>query len=97
MKQSFLTTLLAGVWMLCAVLTIILAAQYYFSMKETERLRLRYAQISSARAAMQALAEDAINFSQQNPSIDPVLQEFKLKPKAGAAAPAAPAGKAPGK
>ena len=83
MKQSITTALLVGVFFISAVLTVVLSARYYFSMKELERTRATYAQVTAARAAMQSLAAEAIEFSRQNPSIESVLQEFKPKGKSG--------------
>ena len=92
MKQSITTALLVGVFFISAVLTVVLSARYYFSMKELERTRAKYAQVTAARAAMQSLAAEAIEFSRQNPSMESVLQEFKTKGKPGSLtnAPASP-------
>ena len=83
MKQSIMTAMLVGVFFISAVSTVGLSARYFFSMKELERVRFRYAQISNTRAAMQSLAADCAEWSRQNPSLDAVLAEFKPKAKPG--------------
>jgi hypothetical protein len=84
MKQSIMTATLVGIFFISAVTAVVLSGRYFFSMKELERVRFRYAQITSTRAAMQSLATDCADWSRQNPSLDAVLAEFKPKGKSGA-------------
>ncbi len=37
-------------------------------------------------AIVEAMAKDAVDYSKRNPAIDPILQQFDLKPKPGARA-----------
>ena len=85
MKNSPLAPLLAGVLLLIGLMTALLTVRYYFSVKEAQKLQLEYSRIMTKRNAIQALANDAVEYSKNNPAIDPILQEFELKPRTGAA------------
>jgi hypothetical protein len=45
--------------------------------------------MSQISAAMQSLANDAVDYGRRNPAIDPLLNQFDLKPRP-AAPPATP-------
>jgi hypothetical protein len=95
MKNSPLAPFLAGVLLLIGLMTAFITVRYYFSLREYQRLQLDYAQITNKRNAVQALANEAVEYSKSNAAIDSILFEFDLKPKPGAAtpAPAAKSGK----
>jgi hypothetical protein len=92
MKNSPLAPLLAGVLLLIGLMTALITVRYYFSLKEFQKLQIEYARITNKRNAVQALANEAVEYSKSNPAIDPILFEFDLKPKpgAGATTPATP-------
>lgn len=90
-KPNQLGAWLAGVLMVCAGLTLWLSVSYYFSVGELQRLQAQYQALNNARAAAQALANDAVEYSKRNSAIDPVLFQFDIKPKpAPAPSPANP-------
>jgi hypothetical protein len=88
MKNSPLAPLLAGVLLLIGLMSAFITVRYTFSLKEYQKLQIEYARISNKRNAVQSLANEAIEYSKNNPAIDPILQVFDLKPKSGATAPA---------
>jgi hypothetical protein len=90
MKNSPLAPLLVGVLLLVGLLTALFTVRYYFSLKELQRLQIEYARMTSRRNTVQALANEALEYSKTNPAIDPILFEFELKAKPGAAAPSQP-------
>jgi type II secretory pathway component PulJ len=57
---------------------------------ESQRLQTQLAMANRTRNIIRAMAEDALEYSKRNPAIDPILQQFDVKPK-----PAAPAAKTP--
>jgi len=90
MKNSPFAPLLVGVLLLIGLLTALFTLRYYFALKELQRLQIEYARMTSRRNMVQSLAGEAIEYSKTNPSIDPILFEFDLKPKPGATTPAQP-------
>lgn len=93
MKQQSLTILLVGLLLVSAVASVWVSVRWYFSVKKLQNLQGYYLQVNSTRRAVESLANEAVEYSKRDPGIDPILQEFDLKPKPGAAAAAAPATK----
>jgi hypothetical protein len=90
MRNNQLTNLLVGLTALSVVATSGLAAIYVRSVQKLNRLQYQSAVINRNRNLVNSLANEVLEYSKRNPSIDPVLQSVGLKPKAGAA-PAQPA------
>jgi hypothetical protein len=86
MKNSPLPPLMVGVLLLIGLLTALFTIRYYFSLKELQRLQIEYARMTQRRNMIQSLANEAVEYSKSNSAIDPILFEFELKPKPGAAA-----------
>jgi hypothetical protein len=81
MKNNTLGTLLVGVLFASALLTSWASVRYFFSLREAQRLQAQTIAINNNRNATQALANEAIEYSKRNPAIDPILQQFEIKPK----------------
>ena len=86
--QHRLAAWLTGALVLGSVGTAWISMSYYSSVGELQRLQAQYGAINNARTAAQALANDAVEYSKRNPSIDPLLFQFEIKQKPTAAAPA---------
>src|SRR6266536_6642780 len=72
------------------------AVWWFLGARELQALEFQYQSMNQISAAVQSLANDAMEFSRRNPAIDPLLQQFDLKPKpVSAAVPAAPTPAAP--
>src|SRR4051812_15030760 len=56
MKSSALASLLAGAVIVCALTTAWLSTQYYFSMRDLQKLQGQYLSMNNSRTAVQALA-----------------------------------------
>ena len=95
MQKSPLTAILLTVLLVNVLATAVLSFGYIWHMREAQRLQLEINTINQARNLVQALANDAVEYSKRNPAIDPWLQSVGLKaPKAAPApSPAKPAGK----
>jgi len=89
MKQNPIGAILVGLLFVCAVLTTWMAVRYYFSVKELAKLQGQFTFVNNTWSAVQALANDAVQYSKQYPAIDPILQQFDLKPKPATAIPPA--------
>ena len=84
MKQNPIGAVLVGLLFVCAVLSTGLAIRYYFKVKQLTRLQGQYVFVNNTWSAVQSLANDAVQYSKKNSAIDPILQQFDLKPKAAA-------------
>lgn len=83
---------LVGLLIASAVLNLWAAGRYYFTLRQIhgpDGLQAWAVHINQTLAAVQLLGSEAVKYSQQNPAIDPILQEFGFKPKPGAAVPGA--------
>ncbi len=95
MQKSPLTAILLTVLLVNVVATAVLSFSYVWQMREAQRLQVQINEINQARNLVQALANDAVEYSKRNPGIDPLLQSVNLKPAKPVPAPATvkPAGK----
>ena len=95
MQKSPLTAILLTVLLVNVLATAVLAFSYIWQMREAQRLQLQINSINQTRNLVQALANEAVEYSKRNPGIDPLLQSVGLKaPKSSPApAPAKPTGK----
>ena len=59
---------------------------------EEQRLEAKLMLVNRNRSIVRSMVDDALEYSKRNAAIDPLLQQFSLKPKPTAAAPARPAG-----
>ena len=85
MKSNLLGAFLAGVLVVGAVGASWLAVVHFFAIKELEKVTARYGALNTTASAAQALANEAVDYSRRNAAIDPILQQYELKPKPGAA------------
>jgi hypothetical protein len=63
------------------------AFQWYRGTREAQALEFNYQRMNNASVAVNALANEAGEYSKRNPSIDPILTEYNIKPRAGASTP----------
>ena len=87
--------LLVGALCFSAIVTLWYAWDHYSSVRELQQLYARQSAIATTRAAANALASDAIDYSRTNPAIDAILFKFDLKTHSGAALTNQPSGKTP--
>ena len=73
-------TLVTGLF-LSALLTCWFATWWLLGTRELHNLELQYQAMNQTSSAVQALANEALEFSRKNPAIDPILQRYDLKPK----------------
>ncbi len=82
MKSDPLAGFLVLVLVACAIYTAVWGGVYIYSNKKTAFYERKIEAIENTRLAVQTLANEAIYYSQQHPTIDPLLQKFELKQKA---------------
>jgi hypothetical protein len=80
MKNESLTGTLIGVLALGALASVVLCLFYISDTRELRSLSTQAVFINNRRAAVTALANEALEYSKKNPSIDPILQTAGLKP-----------------
>jgi len=49
--------------------------------REAQTLESQYQMMNNVSVAMQSLVSEAIEYSRRNPSIDPILIEYNIKPR----------------
>jgi hypothetical protein len=64
------------------------AGWWFLGARELQALDYKFQAMQQTSAAIQALANEALEYSRRNPSIDPLLQQFELKPRPSSSAPA---------
>jgi hypothetical protein len=82
MKNDNITTVLNLVLAVLAILGVIFALQTIFRTRELRSLQMQATQANGYRMAVEALANDAIAYSKQNPNSDilRILQPAQAKP-----------------
>ena len=86
MKRDTLASLLVGLLVASSLVAAWLSVRWFYAVREMQDLQAQFAIVNNARAAAQALANDALAYSRKNPAIEPLLQEFNMRP-AGTNAP----------
>lgn len=94
MRNSSSTTVLLGLLVISALLSIGLFWGLISKERELRELRTSAARINNNRALIAALANDAVEYSKKNASIDPILESAGVKAaKASTGTSAKPASK----
>ena len=88
MKSNALASLLTGAIIVCAIITGFFFLRYYLALKELQRLQGQYVFMNNSRNAAQSLANEAVEYSKRNPSIDPILYRYDIKQRPGTNSPA---------
>lgn len=94
MKSNGTTTILNWALAIAVIGVGILAMNNFFKTKEVRSLQSQMLNYQNTQAVLNSLIADTMQYSQRNPSIDPILEAIGAKPgkNAPAAAPK-PAGK----
>jgi len=61
------------------------ATRYYYSVRQAQSLQIQYQMLQTTMSGMQALVAETIEYSKRNPDVDPLLFQYNLKPRPGAA------------
>lgn len=72
-------SILVGLLFLSAIFSAISAMMYWKDSGELRNLQAQAVAIENNRAILRALANDTMEYSKRNPSINPVLQTFGLQ------------------
>ena len=89
MKSNGTTTILN--WALAGAVagTALLAMNNFFKTKELRELQSKIMIFQNKQASLNNLIAEVMQYSQHNPSIDPILESIGAKPAKNATAPAA--------
>jgi hypothetical protein len=80
MQKDPLIAALVGALFLGSAAILVLGLRYNHQAGLNRQLQAQFMNIQNARATAVALANDAVEYSKRNPSIDPILQQAGLKP-----------------
>ena len=86
MKQSPFTMFLLGALAISALLSVFFCALYIYNIRELRALQSQVSRINSRGAGIMALANDAMEYSKHDSSIDPILEWAQFKQAKSAAA-----------
>ena|SRR2546422_754687 len=92
-RNNPLAVVLVTALFLSALTASWFAGWWFLGARELQGLEFQYQSMNQTSAAIQSLANEAIEYSRHNAAIDPLLQQFELKPKPAPAAAAPPAPK----
>jgi hypothetical protein len=86
MKNNPMTTVLLGVLTVSALLSVGFCWRYVSTTRELRSLQTQANLINNNRTMINALANDAVEYSKKNPAIEPILESVGLKPGKSASA-----------
>ena len=89
MKTNPLISAMLGVLTVGAVVTFALAIYFEIRVRELNKLQPQVIQAQAALNLVNAVADEAVRYSQHNGAIDPILRTVGAKPPLGAMPPAA--------
>lgn len=69
------------------------AFQWYRGAREAQALEFNYQRINNTSVAVNSLVNEAREYAKRNPSIEPILTEYNLKPRTAPPSVSAPASK----
>jgi hypothetical protein len=98
MKNNLAATVLVGLVGVLAAVAFFLTLAYVRVTGRTPQLQAQIDEANRSVALVQSLAGEIVAYSQRNPAIDPLLQQFGLKVRTAsplAPAPAVPTAPAP--
>jgi hypothetical protein len=89
-RNNPLSVVLVSVLFLSALSSCWFSVWWFWGARELQGLEFQYQAMQQTSTAVQSLANEAIEYSRRNPAIDPLLQQFDLKPRQPNPAPAGP-------
>jgi hypothetical protein len=92
-KSNPLAVVLVTALFLSALISSWASIWWFLGARELQSLEYQFQSMSQISAAMQSLANDALEYGRRNPAIDPLLYQFDLKAKAAAPPSTSPAPK----
>ncbi len=87
MGKNSITLVLIGLLFTSALVSVGFAFLYMRGIGELRTLQSQAAVVEAKQNFIRALANDTLEYSKQNPAIDPILQGIGLKPKPVASSP----------
>ncbi|GEM_PF-3292630 len=93
MKKNPIGTLAVALLFLSALATALLATRYFFSVRSLKRMQAQASMVQQSRTVIHTLAQEAVEYSKRDSSIDAILYKYEIKSKG----PAGAGVRAPGK
>ncbi len=87
-RNNPIAAVLVAALFLSALASCWSATWWFLGAREFQQLEFRYQALQRTSSAMQSLANEVIEYSKRNPSMDPLLQQFDLKPRPPGPSPA---------
>ena len=83
-KSNPLAVVLVSALFLSALASSWFSLWWFLGAREMQAIEFQNQSLVRVSSAMQAIANDAVEYSRKNPAIDPVLVQFELKPRPAA-------------
>lgn len=93
MKQNPIGSILVGVLFLSALTTALLATRYFFAVRNLKRMQAQVSMVQQSRTVIHTLAQEAVEYSKRDASIDAILLKYEIKPRPAGASATRPSGK----
>jgi Tfp pilus assembly protein PilX len=87
MKNNPMTTVLLGVLTLSALASVVLCLLFTTNTRQRNLLQSQATSIMNKRTIVNALVNDAVEYSKKNQAINPLLESVGFKPGNSASAP----------
>jgi hypothetical protein len=84
MKHHRLGAFLVTLLFVSASFTAAMAWWHHISVKQLYAAQVNQLALANTMNAVKALAAELMDYSRRNPAIDPILQQFEIKPRAAA-------------
>lgn len=84
MRNSPLSKFLLAVLTVSVLTSLGLCWKYISNTREIRQLQTQAAMVQQNRAVVNALANEALEYSKKNPAIDPILEAANVKPSKNA-------------
>ncbi len=79
MRSNGMLSVLVGLLVVCCLTTALLATRHFFTVVELERMSVELVRVNNTVNAAQALLNDTVVYSRQNPGVTSILEQFKRK------------------
>jgi hypothetical protein len=87
MRNSLVGILLVAALIASSVLACWSAWMWFNGARQAQALEFNYQRMNNVSMAVQSLANEATEYSRRNPSLDPILIEYNIKPRPAPTAP----------
>jgi hypothetical protein len=79
MKTAWMPVFLTAVLSVMALISFVQGARFFFMMRQLQGARSDLASMELLQIALRNLTEECVGYSQTNPTLTPLLQQFDVR------------------